>query len=91
MHTVELADPWDFSEVYASLDAFAESYTWSSSENYYLHITTGTHVVQIFDYGVERGMPYIAMEKLVGEALDVRLAARGCLTASATSVSPPSG
>ncbi len=41
-----------------------------------------THVVQIFDYGVELGMPYIAMEKLVGEPLDVRLAARGVLTAA---------
>jgi len=41
-----------------------------------------THVVQIFDYGVERGMPYIAMEKLVGEPLDVRLAARGSLAAA---------
>jgi serine/threonine protein kinase len=32
-----------------------------------------SHVVQIFDYGVDRGAPYIAMELLVGEPLDVRL------------------
>src|SRR5688572_6133844 len=38
-----------------------------------------THVVQIFDYGVDGGSPYIAMERLVGEPLDVRLRARGGL------------
>jgi serine/threonine protein kinase len=38
-----------------------------------------SHVVQIFDYGVDGGMPYIAMELLLGEPLDERLAARGVL------------
>jgi eukaryotic-like serine/threonine-protein kinase len=38
-----------------------------------------THVVQIFDYGVEAGSPYIAMERLVGEGLDARLRSRGGL------------
>jgi serine/threonine-protein kinase len=33
----------------------------------------GTYVVQIFDYGVEDGMPYIAMELLNGESLQHRL------------------
>ncbi|MEO8698415.1 MAG: RNA repair transcriptional activator RtcR [Kofleriaceae bacterium] len=46
-HDLVLADPWDFSEVYAALDDFAEAYTWRANEDYYLHITTGTHVVQI--------------------------------------------
>jgi serine/threonine-protein kinase len=40
-----------------------------------------SHVVQIFDYGVDDGKPYIAMELLVGEGLDARLAAREVLTA----------
>src|SRR5262245_49124115 len=40
-----------------------------------------SHVVQIFDYGVDRDVPYIAMELLVGEALDARLDARGVLEA----------
>src|SRR6185295_6547781 len=40
-----------------------------------------SHVVQIFDYGVDRDMPYIAMELLVGEPLDLRLAARGLIEA----------
>jgi serine/threonine protein kinase len=39
-----------------------------------------SHVVQIFDYGVDRDLPYIAMELLVGEALDARLDERGVLT-----------
>jgi serine/threonine-protein kinase len=38
-----------------------------------------SHVVQIFDYGVDRDVPYIAMELLVGEPLDARLDARGVL------------
>lgn len=38
-----------------------------------------SHVVQIFDYGVDDGSPYIAMELLVGETLDARLGARGPL------------
>src|SRR6185295_2498551 len=38
------------------------------------------HVVQIFDCGVERGDPYIAMELLQGESLDERLASRGRIT-----------
>jgi serine/threonine protein kinase len=31
------------------------------------------HVVQIFDYGVHEGMPFIVMERLVGETLRARL------------------
>jgi hypothetical protein len=38
------------------------------------------HVVQVFDYGSEDGVPYIAMELLDGENLDSRLGARGTLT-----------
>ncbi len=37
------------------------------------------HVVQVFDYGSEGGVPYIAMELLDGENLDARLG-RGVLT-----------
>jgi len=33
----------------------------------------GAHVVQIFDYGVEDGTPYIAMEMLSGESLADRI------------------
>ena len=47
-HALELADPWDFSEVYAKLGDFADAYAWRTDrEDYYVHITTGTHVAQI--------------------------------------------
>jgi Protein kinase domain len=38
------------------------------------------HVVQVFDYGSDDGVPYIAMELLDGENLDSRLGTRGTLT-----------
>jgi serine/threonine-protein kinase len=38
-----------------------------------------SHVVKIFDYGMDGGAPYIAMELLVGETLEARLEACGCL------------
>jgi serine/threonine-protein kinase len=31
------------------------------------------HIVQIFDYGIDEGMPFIVMERLVGETLGARL------------------
>lgn len=47
-HAFELKDPWDFEEVYDALLTFAESYPFDpDKEEYYLHITTGTHVAQI--------------------------------------------
>ena len=45
---MELANPWDFSEVYTKLHDWAASYPFDTeAENYYTHITTGTHVAQI--------------------------------------------
>ena len=41
------------------------------------------HVVQILDYGVESGTPYIAMELLTGESLADRLKRQGRLPLSA--------
>ncbi len=41
-------DPWDFADVYAWLHEFAKHYTFDTdNEDYYLNITTGTHVNQI--------------------------------------------
>lgn len=41
-------DPWDFEEVYTKLLDFARNYPFDPDNNDYLiHITTGTHVVQI--------------------------------------------
>jgi transcriptional regulatory protein RtcR len=45
---LELQDPWDFGEVYGALFDFARDYPFDPEhEQYRVHITTGTHVVQI--------------------------------------------
>jgi transcriptional regulatory protein RtcR len=47
-HALEVADPWDFERVYASLDEFVRGYAFDPErEDYLVHITTGTHVAQI--------------------------------------------
>ena len=47
-HDMFLADPWDFEQVYATLHDFLRGYDFQpDEEDYYVHITTGTHVVQI--------------------------------------------
>ncbi len=47
-HLFELRNPWDFEEVYAALYDFARSYSFDPEhEDYLVHITTGTHVIQI--------------------------------------------
>ncbi|MGR8932088.1 MAG: RNA repair transcriptional activator RtcR [Gammaproteobacteria bacterium] len=46
-----IKDPWDFGEVYGSLFDFAKHYPFDTErEEYWIHITTGTHVVQICLY-----------------------------------------
>ncbi|WP_085317322.1 RNA repair transcriptional activator RtcR [Derxia lacustris] len=48
LHELELADPWDFGEVYAALYDWVRAYPFDPErEDYRAHITTGTHVVQI--------------------------------------------
>ncbi|MDA8443817.1 RNA repair transcriptional activator RtcR [Paracidovorax valerianellae] len=45
---MEMADPWDFGEVYARLFDWAQGYAFDTErEEYWTHITTGTHVAQI--------------------------------------------
>lgn len=45
---IEFKDPWDFEEVYAALHEFARGYPFDvDAEDYFVHITTGTHVGQI--------------------------------------------
>lgn len=47
-YLVEYADPWDFESVYSELYKFAQHYRFEpETTNYYVHITTGTHVAQI--------------------------------------------
>ena len=48
LHCVDNKDPWNFEEVYGSLYDFAKDYQFDDSEeDYFLHLTTGTHVAQI--------------------------------------------
>lgn len=45
---IPFANPWDFEEMYSKLYDFSRAHDFSSEENqYYIHITTGTHVAQI--------------------------------------------
>ncbi len=47
-HHIQWKDPWDFQEVYNILHDFTRNYNFDpDNEEYYIHITTGTHVVQI--------------------------------------------
>lgn len=47
-YLVDYADPWDFEQVYSQLHDFCRWYQFDAEQhNYYVHITTGTHVAQI--------------------------------------------
>lgn len=47
-HHIEFNDPWDFEEVYGVLSDFVRGYRFDPArEDYLVHITTGTHVLQI--------------------------------------------
>ena len=50
-----------------------------------------THVVQVLDYGVEDGTPYLVMELLQGESLAACLEREFCLTPGAYSCHHDSG
>ncbi|SEK87405.1 transcriptional regulatory protein RtcR [Roseateles sp. YR242] len=48
LHVMDVANPWDFGEVYAALYDWARAYAFDTGgERYWAHITTGTHVGQI--------------------------------------------
>jgi transcriptional regulatory protein RtcR len=48
LHEVNYANPWDFEAVYNQLYSWADGYHFDTErENYFIHITTGTHVAQI--------------------------------------------
>ena len=47
-HVLDFADPWDFEEVYGGLHDFARAYRYDpDTEEYLVHMATGTHVAQI--------------------------------------------
>ena len=48
LNEIEFGDPWDFERVYETLFKFARAYPFDTeTEDYLIHITTGTHVAQI--------------------------------------------
>lgn len=48
LREVSIRDPWSFEEVYAFLYDFTEKYSFDyEQEEYFVHLTTGTHVAQI--------------------------------------------
>ncbi len=48
LRLLDLVDPWDFEEVYGKLLDFARGCSFDpEAEDYLVHITTGTHVIQI--------------------------------------------
>lgn len=46
-HVLAIKDPWNFQDVYAALHEFAKGYVFEDDCDYYVHLTTGTHVAQI--------------------------------------------
>jgi len=46
-HNLPVSDAWSFQHVYAALHEFAQGYTFREDTDYYVHLTTGTHVAQI--------------------------------------------
>lgn len=45
---IEMDDPWDFERVFSALHDFARAYPFATDrEDYFVHMTTGTHVAQI--------------------------------------------
>lgn len=46
-HSLPVTDAWSFHEVYAALHDFATTYDFREDTDYYVHLTTGTHVAQI--------------------------------------------
>ena len=47
-YQLHYSDPWDFEQVYSQLHDFCRWYQFDAEQNnYYVHITTGTHVAQI--------------------------------------------
>jgi len=46
-HLMDIADPWNFQQVYAALHEFAKAYEFQEDTDYFVHLTTGTHVAQI--------------------------------------------
>lgn len=47
LHNLGVADAWSFQQVYAALHEFSKAYDFREDTDYYVHLSTGTHVAQI--------------------------------------------
>lgn len=73
LNEVELTDPWDFERVYNAFLDFTGHYPFDTeNEEYLVHITTGTHVVQIcwFLLTEARYIPAQLLQTAPGERSD---------------------
>lgn len=73
LQEVPLQDPWDLEEVYSTFLDFASRYPFDTeNEDYLVHITTGTHVVQIcwFLLTEARYLPAQLLQTAPGEKTD---------------------
>lgn len=51
LHCIDFRDPWDFEEVYSTMFDVVKEYSFKpDTEEYYMNITTGTHVQQICSF-----------------------------------------
>jgi transcriptional regulatory protein RtcR len=83
-HCLSLADAWDFEQVYGALHDFARAYPFDPErERYLVHVTTGTHVVQIclFLLTESRHMPGVLLQA-APPSREARQAARAGAPAS---------
>jgi transcriptional regulatory protein RtcR len=47
VHNLAIKDPWNFVQVYSALHEFARAYAFDDHTDYFVHLTTGTHVAKI--------------------------------------------
>lgn len=71
---LHLDDPWDFPQVYAALHEFAKDYEFRDDCEYFVHLTTGSHVAQICLFLLTEARYFPA--KLVDTSLDKGLATK---------------
>jgi len=51
LHELSYSDPWDFEEAYEKFHHFIDGYKFNTKdENYYFHMTTGTHAQKIVGF-----------------------------------------
>ncbi|MCC5612050.1 RNA repair transcriptional activator RtcR [Nostoc sp. CHAB 5834] len=74
---LDIKDPWDFQEVYGELHEFARNYQFEEDCDYFVHLTTGTHVMQIclFLLTKSRHIPAKIIESFTHHAAPLKAAA----------------